>query len=60
MGALLLGILVLVLAWLLPMPYVLWVILVLVGAGLILYGIWLLIPRGPLPPAGTRRRMRWY
>lgn len=58
MGPLLAGIVILLLVYLLAVPYALWVIGNIVGVVLVLYGIWLLIPRGPRPADG--RRVRWY
>lgn len=62
MGAILLGILLLVVAALIPLPYPLGIILYIVSAIAIIYGVWVLFfggPRGPYP-TGTRRRVRWY
>lgn len=59
MGPLLAGIVILLLVWLLPVPYVVWVIGLIVGVVLVLYGLWVIFaPRGPTP-AG-RSRVRWY
>ncbi|AYD82016.1 membrane protein [Mycobacterium phage Saguaro] len=60
MAALIAGIVILLLAWLLPLPYVLWVIGLIIGVVLVLYGLWVLLLGGPRPPAGTRRGVRWY
>ncbi|UJQ86544.1 membrane protein [Mycobacterium phage PenguinLover67] len=60
MLAILAGIVILLLVYLLPVPYVLWVIGLIVGVVLILYGLWVLFVGGPRPPAGTRRGVRWY
>ncbi|QPX62134.1 membrane protein [Mycobacterium phage Indlovu] len=60
MAALIAGIVVLLLVWLLPVPYVLWVIGLIVGVALILWGLYVLFVGGPRPPAGTRRGVRWY
>jgi hypothetical protein len=61
MGPLLAGVLILLLVFLLPVPYVLYVIGLIVGVVLVLYGLWvLLLGGGPRPPAGTRRGVRWY
>lgn len=46
MGPLLLGFIVAVVNWLLPFPYVVAVVLWIVAAILILYGVWLLIQSG--------------
>ena len=59
MGLILVGIVILLLVNLLLVPYALWLIGTIVGVVLILYGIWVLIPRGG-PPVEGRRRVRWY
>lgn len=58
MAALVLGIVCLLLAFLLPMPQVLYLILLIVGIVALLYGLYVLfVGRGPRD--GTRR-VRWY
>jgi len=59
MAAIIAGIVILLLVWLLPVPYVLWVIGLIVGVVLILWGLWVLFgpPRSGAPP---RSRVRWY
>ena len=60
MGAILLGIILLLVGWLVPLPYPLGLILVIIGICLIVYGIWIIIPRGPVGPDQRRRAVRWY
>ena len=59
MGPLLAGIVLVVLALLLPVPYVLWVIMLVIGAVLIVWGLYLLVtyagPRGPRYSLGRWR-----
>lgn len=62
MGAILLGIILIIVSALLPLPYPIPTILYIVAAIAIIYGIWVLLlggPRGPYP-TGTRRGVRWY
>jgi len=60
MGPLLAGIVILLLVFLLPVPYVLYIIGLIVGVVLVLYGLWALLSGGPPAAPGTRRRVRWY
>jgi len=60
MGPLLAGIVILLLVFLLPVPYVLYIIGLIVGVVLVLYGLWALFVGGPPAAPGTRRRVRWY
>lgn len=60
MAALLAGIAILLLVYLLAVPYALYVIGLVVGVVLVLWGLYVLIIGGPRPPAGTRRGVRWY
>lgn len=59
MAPLLAGIAILLLVHFLVVPHVLYVIGVIVGVVLVLYGLWLLFggPRSGAPPG---RRVRWY
>lgn len=58
MGPLLLGVVCLLLAWLAPLPYVLWIILTIVGVVLVLYGLYLLFAVHRASP-GASRWTRW-
>lgn len=60
MGLILAGVVILLLVFLLPVPYALYVIGLIVGVVLVLYGLWVLLIGGPRPPAGTGRGVRWY
>jgi hypothetical protein len=61
MGAILVGIVILLLVNLLVVPYALWLIGTIVGVVLILWGLYVLFVGGGPPAApGTRRRVRWY
>lgn len=55
MAALVAGIVILLLATLLPVPYVLYIIGIVVGAILVIYGLWTLFVGGG-PRFYTRRR----
>lgn len=52
------GVLLMLLGWLLPIPYPVNIILIVVGLLILLYGVWIVIPRGPHD--GTTRRVRRY
>jgi len=56
MGALLAGIVCLLLAFLLPLPYVLYIILIVAGAILVIYGLWLIFVGGGPRTYFVRRR----
>lgn len=61
MGAILLGIILIVVAALVPLPYPLPTILFILAAIAIIYGLWVLFLGGPRGPVdGPRRRVRWY
>jgi hypothetical protein len=59
MGPIIVGVILLILWAVLPLPAPIPLILLILGICAILYGIWLIIPRGG-PRAEPRRGVRWY
>jgi hypothetical protein len=60
MGPIFFGIALILIGWLVALPYPLGTVLVVLGILLLLWGVWILFPRGPYGPDAPRRRVRWY
>lgn len=60
MGYLFIGIVCLLIAFLVPLPYILYVILLIVGILALIYGLWIMFAGARTAPApGARRYRTW-